>query len=60
MAVVAVPNSNAAVLSLQRTDSETAGEGIAWRQLLSDRSLKGGCPAESSHAVRPEKEGARF
>ena len=27
VAVVAVPNSNAAVLSLQRTDSDTAGRG---------------------------------
>ena len=51
MAGVAVPNSNAAVLTLQRTDSDTAGEGIAWRQLLSDSSVKGGCPAESSQAV---------
>ena len=59
LAVVAVPNGNAAVLSLQRTDSDTA---VRTCQSPGDScspnsSVKGGCSAESSQAVRPEKEG---
>ena len=46
MTLVPVPDSYAAVLCPQRTAPTRLGADVGWRRLLSESSMKYGCPAE--------------